>query len=143
MKYASGFEVSLEADDKASPVIGAIFVCENGKVEFDRNLLSTTIHDLRKSAPPAEADEVGSRPGWMGKSHLANWLECIKTRNRPNAYAETGHRTASICHLVNTVKQLARRLHWDPAVEQFVGDDQANALLSRPRRKGYELPALT
>jgi hypothetical protein len=42
--------------------------------------------------------------------------------------------------LVNITKQLGRRLRWDPAAEKFIGDDQANALLSRPRRKGYALP---
>ena len=143
IKYANGFEVSLEAADKASPVIGAVFTCEKGRIAFDRNLLRSTPKGLGKGLPPAEMDEVGGRPGWMGKSHLANWLDCIKTRNCPNAYAEIGHRTASLCHLVNIVKQLGRRLHWDPAAEQFLGDNQANALLGRPRRKGYELPALT
>jgi hypothetical protein len=35
-----------------------------------------------------------------------------------------------------------RKLQWDPKKEQFVGDEEANKLLSRPRRKGYELPKL-
>ena len=34
---------------------------------------------------------------------------------------------------------VGRRLKWDPAKEQFVGDDEANRLVDRPRRKGYEL----
>jgi len=35
---------------------------------------------------------------------------------------------------------MGRKLYWDPQGEKFVGDDQASLLLSRPRRKGYELP---
>jgi hypothetical protein len=99
---------------------------------------------LAKQVPGPEAGEVGYRVGgWMGKSHLANLVDCIKTRNRPNAYAEIGHRSATVCHLVNITKRLGRHLKWDPAAEHFVGDNEANALLDRPRRKDYELPVLS
>ena len=46
----------------------------------------------------------------------------------------------TLCHLVTICRGLKRRLRWDPAKEQFVGDEEANKLLFRPRRKGYELP---
>jgi hypothetical protein len=36
---------------------------------------------------------------------------------------------------------LKRKLRWDPEREAFLDDPQANALLDRPRRKGYELGA--
>ncbi len=42
--------------------------------------------------------------------------------------------------LANIAREVGRKLQWDPAKEQFVGDDEANAYVSRPRRKGYELP---
>ena len=142
MKYADGFEVSLEAEEKASPFVGTIFTCEHGKIELNEHLFRSNPKDLAKQVPPAETGEVGYRPGWMGKSHLANWMECIKSRKHPHAYEEIGQRSATVCHLVNITKRLGRRLQWDPAAERFVGDDAANALLSRPRRKGYELPAL-
>ena len=41
---------------------------------------------------------------------------------------------------VNITRQVGRSLHWDPDVEQFVADAEANTLLTRERRKGYELP---
>ena len=142
MKYADGFEVSLEADEKSSPYVGAIFTCEKGKIELNEHLFRSNPKDLAKLVPGPEKDEVGYRPGWMGKSHLANWVDCIKTRNRPHAYEEIGHRSATICHLVNITKRLGRHLKWDPAKEQFIGDDEANSQLTRPRRKGYELPSI-
>jgi len=68
------------------------------------------------------------------------WLECIPTRKTPNADVEIGHRSVSLCHLCNITRKLNRKLNWDPKKERFVGDDEANALVTRPRRAGYELP---
>jgi predicted dehydrogenase len=140
IKYANGFEVSLEGNEKSSPVVGGIFTCENGKIELERHLFRSNPKELAQQVPGPELHESGGRPGWMGASHLANWIDCIKTRKRPNADEETGHRSATVCHLINIAKQLGRRLHWDPAAERFLTDEEANAKLDRPRRKGYELP---
>jgi hypothetical protein len=41
---------------------------------------------------------------------------------------------------VNICRALDRKLRWDPKAERFEGDEEANAMLSRTRRKGYELP---
>jgi len=41
---------------------------------------------------------------------------------------------------MNICRELQRKIKWDPKAERFVDDDEANRLLSRPRRKGYELP---
>ncbi|MEZ6072630.1 MAG: hypothetical protein R3C10_20805 [Pirellulales bacterium] len=81
-------------------------------------------------------------PGWTARPHLANWLQCIKTRERPNADVEIGHRSISVCHLVNITRELGRKLTWNPETEQFEGDDEANRLVDRPRRAGYELPTV-
>jgi hypothetical protein len=53
---------------------------------------------------------------------------------------EIGHRSISVCHLANMARELGRKLRWDPDKEQFAGDDEANLMLNRPRRKGFELP---
>jgi hypothetical protein len=45
----------------------------------------------------------------------------------------------NICHLAGISGRLGRSLKWDDAAEQIVGDDQANAMLSRPVRQGYEI----
>jgi len=77
---------------------------------------------------------------WQARYHLGNWLDCIKTRQKPVADVEIGHRSISVCHLANIARDVGRKLQWDPAKEQFVGDDEANTYVTRPRRKGYELP---
>jgi hypothetical protein len=50
------------------------------------------------------------------------------------------HRTATVCQLLVIARQLMRRLKWNPKKEEFVDDDEANVLVDRPRRKGWELP---
>ena len=56
---------------------------------------------------------------------------------------EIGHRSVTVCHLANIARELQRPLRWDPTHELFVNDDQADGLLSRDRRQGFELPLLT
>jgi predicted dehydrogenase len=67
----------------------------------------------------------------------ANWLECIHTRKQPTAPVEIGHRACSTCLLHHIAMKTKRRLQWDPERERFKGDDDANAMLSRPQRSPY------
>ena len=74
--------------------------------------------------------------------HLKNFVQCVQTRKKTNADVETAHRATTLCHLMNLCRVVQRKLQWDPKAEQFVGDAEANKLLSRPRRQGYELPRM-
>jgi hypothetical protein len=73
------------------------------------------------------------------KSHMGNFLECVRTRQDPSAPVEAGHRSATVCHLGNIALRLGRKLKWDPAAEQVVGDAEANRMLSRPMRAPWTL----
>ncbi|MGI9427638.1 MAG: Gfo/Idh/MocA family protein [Bythopirellula sp.] len=141
MKYADGVELRLHLDGDWGPGLGAIFVGEKGKIEINRNKISSN---------PKELVESQENPGPITKPetqyHIENWVECIKTRERCNADIEYGQRASTICYLVNIARNVGRvgeKLAWDPAAERFTNCDAANAMLSRPRRKGYELPELT
>jgi hypothetical protein len=46
-------------------------------------------------------------------------------------------------NIVRTTAPVGEKIGWDPVKEQFTNNDKGNAMLSRPRRKGYELPELT
>src|SRR5271154_5293016 len=67
----------------------------------------------------------------------ANWIECIHTRKQPTAPVEIGHRACSTCLLHHIAMKLPRHLHWDPVLERFQNDDEANSMLSRPQRYPY------
>ena len=60
----------------------------------------------------------------------------------PTSDIEIAHRSTNTCHLGNIAYKLGRKLDWDAETETFKNDPEANALLSREPRKGYELPAI-
>jgi hypothetical protein len=70
--------------------------------------------------------------------HVRNFIDCIKSRERPIADIEGGHRTTTACHLANLSLRLGRKLHWDVEKEEVVGDGEANGMLVRPYRKPWD-----
>ena len=65
--------------------------------------------------------------------HERNFLDCIKSRQRPNADVEGGHYATLGCHLANLSLRLGgRTLRWDAEKEDFIGDREASAMLVRP-----------
>jgi predicted dehydrogenase len=138
LRYANGAVVRLEL--AKGPMGGAIFVGEKGKIEINRNKFTTNPPDLIKNPPQAASAEMWEGAGWIARPHIQNWLDCIKTREKPNADVEIGHRSISVCHLVNIAREVGRTLRWDPVQETFPGDAETNGYLVRPRRKSYELP---
>lgn len=115
---------------------GCTFEGTEGTIRVDRNLLECDPPEIL-TAPLAESD----RRAIPSTDHLRNWLDCVKTREAPICTAETGHRTASVCHLANIGYKLRRKLTWDPAKEEFPGDVEANALTTRTPREGWEYDA--
>jgi predicted dehydrogenase len=82
--------------------------------------------------PPVEMEPGSNVYGGMDL-HERNFIDCIKSRKRPNADVEDGHRATTACHLANISLRLGgRKLHWDAEREDFVGDREASAMLVRP-----------
>jgi len=141
MLFASGTVLKLHLDGDRGPGLGAIFVGERAKLEINRNKLASN---------PKELIQAPDNPGPITKPetqyHIENWVQCIKSRQRCTADVEIGQRSSTLCYLVNIVREIGRvgeHLKWDPVAEKFSNCDEAAPLLSRARRKGYELPALT
>jgi predicted dehydrogenase len=93
-----------------------------------------------KRAPAMDAREV--KGGNLDEQHVRNFLDCVKSRQRPNADVEEGHLSAVMCHLGNLSTRLGRSLTWDAERERVVGDNEANALLTKPYRKPWTLEGL-
>ena len=144
MTYANGLEVKFILE--SGPMGGAVFVGEKGKLEINRNKVTSNppeiAQKLLEAVDVAEEERKWSDALalWQARHHLQNWLDCIKTREKPVADVEIGHRSVTVCHLANIARAVGRPLRWDPVAEKFVGDTAADALLVRERRKGFELP---
>ena len=133
MRYANGILLKLDDGGRRG---GATFIGDKGTIVIDRNYL--------KSDPAEIVSEATKGMRFAGgdniRDHQRNWVECIKSREMPIADVEIGHRSATVCHLGNIARWAGRKLQWDPEKETFVGDDQANKLIARQQRKGYEIP---
>jgi predicted dehydrogenase len=70
------------------------------------------------------------------EAHHRNFLDCIRSSHGPNADAESGHLSATLAHFANIATRLGTALKFDPAKEQFIGNDEANQLLRRAYREG-------
>lgn len=145
MKYANGIEVNFVLEK--GPFGGGIFIGEKGKLEINRNKVTSNPPEI--AAEILKAVDVGEEERkwsdqtalWQAREHLENWLDCVRSRERPIADVEIGHRSVTACHLANIARQIGRPLRWNPSAERFVDDTAADALLVRERRKGFELPA--
>jgi predicted dehydrogenase len=60
--------------------------------------------------------------------HVRNFLDCVKSRKRPNADIESGHHANIIGRLGNIAYRVGRKLRWDPAREQILDDAEAHQL---------------
>jgi hypothetical protein len=74
--------------------------------------------------------------------HIKNFFDAIRARDYKLLHADIaiGARAASFCHLANIAHRVGRRLRLDQSTGRFIGDDEANALLTRNYRKPYIVP---
>ncbi len=115
---------------------GGLFVGERGWVT------SMSTGGLVEGGPEKLFKEMKLRTRQVNigeNNHHANWFECIRTRQQPSCDEEIGHRSASLGHLTIIAYKLQRSLKWDPAKEEFLGDEAANRLLFRAMRSPWRL----
>ena len=70
---------------------------------------------------------------------LISFEEAVKTRKKPGGHAEAAHRTMTVVHLANIAIRTGRKIQWDPAKEEIIGDPGASALLGRSYREPWQL----
>ena len=136
-RYADGVELEINSDGRNGVMLegteGRIFVnrgtCSGAAVE---NLNSHPLHadafrDVYKGSEPV--------------NHFQNFFECVKARSEPISDVFSHHRALSTCHLAAIAARLNQKLHWDPAQETIQSNSQAESLIGRERRKGFEIEA--
>jgi predicted dehydrogenase len=72
--------------------------------------------------------------------HMQNFIDCIKSRKRPNCDIEIGHISSAHCHLGNIVHRTGRNIAFNAANESIPNDAEANGLLRRKYRNHWATP---
>lgn len=120
---------------------GVTFEGTGGRIFVTRDRIDVSggaVEALYKNPVP-ESLLVELRKGKRIDSHMGNFFECARDRSTPVSDVWTHHRALTTCHLSNIAIRLGRKLTWDPAKEEIVGDSEANAWQSRTQRAGYEI----
>lgn len=142
-RYANGVTMTVSG---ALPN-GVKFIGEKGAWIFVTRSGAVTPSDpggpqivpLQASDPKILTSVIGPNEIHLYKApeQHRNWLDAIRTGVPVSASAEVGHRGCSTCLVHWIAMKTGRKLRWDPKAERFIGDDAANAMLSRPQRGNY------
>jgi predicted dehydrogenase len=118
---------------------GSMFVPDSG--DFKVYWLTNKSPDPFRSFTK-EMDE-GVDPMQTGAiGHLANFYDAVRA-NDPKllrASIEEIHRSTVLCHLANISYRVGRKLQFNPESEKFVGDAEADQLVTRQYRKPFIVP---
>jgi predicted dehydrogenase len=131
---------------------GILFCGTDGSLMLDRSGFEVTpdkvvlpygiklVHGDRPTRQIDLKPESATKGNDGQRPHIRNFLDCTKSRALPIADIAIAQCSTNTCHLGNISYKLGRKLEWDADRELFKNDAQANELLSREPRKGFELP---
>ena len=119
---------------RAPNSIGNIFYGSNGYMAIGGHDTYRTWVGPEQEAGPSAKKGVGNL--W------ANFIDCVHSRKKENLLApiEEGHISTTLVHLANASYRLGRTLHFNPATQEVIGDDDANRMLHGQYRAPYVVP---
>jgi hypothetical protein len=118
---------------------GILFEGTEGRIFVNRGKLTGAPVDELKSnpLPNGAMEEVYKNRPLV--DHFRNFFEAARDRKEPISDVFSHHRALSTCHLAGIAARLNRKITWDPKHESVVGDEQAQGLITREYRKGFEI----
>lgn len=143
LKFANGSEMTVNdtyrsEDGKTEFGNGILFEGSEGRIFVNRGKLTgKPVEQLTDSDKQKIDDVVADLYGGEPTGHMKNFFDAIDSHKDPVSDVYTHHRTMTSCHMCNIALMLGRELKYDPQAEEFIGDDQANALKTRPSRPGF------
>jgi len=116
--------------------IGNLFFGSEGFMSVDAWGFQVYLGEKRELAQEMKAAEPRI---WDTTPHVENFLKAVRSRRHTDLTGDIleGHLSAALCHLANISYRTGRKLAFDPTAERFVGDREANALVSRQYRAPY------
>ncbi len=114
---------------------GILVVDRNGwEVFAETNAVNKAREYMMKPVPHRSASDD------YHLDHVKNFIDCLKTREKPNSDVEIGHNSMIACHLANIAVRVGRRINWDREKEEIIGDPEAQKLVMREYRAPWKLP---
>ncbi len=110
---------------------GILFYGTNASMELTRDGWRVFPNEKDAKGPSAGDSE-------MRRAHFMDFVDCVKSRETPNSSVETAYYPTLLCHMGNIAYRTKKRLEWDAGAGKFVGDEEANAMLSRPMRSPWK-----
>jgi predicted dehydrogenase len=134
MRYASGTIMTHEPGFRKSDGNCVRFIGSDGVIDISRSFLDTIPAKLQDHVIGDNEIKL-----YHSDDHYSDFLNAIKTREQPLSTVETGHRTATVCQIVNLCYEFDRPLAWNPETELFFNDDEANKRRMDAYRNPYKL----
>jgi predicted dehydrogenase len=131
LRYKSGVEMFHQDFGRGAAVR---FIGTKGSIDISRSFFETTPANLKETELSSSDVRL-----YNSRDHHGDWLQAIRNRTQPICDVETGHRTSSVCNLINIAYQLDRPLKWSPKKENFGKDKDASTLLGKTMRAPWEL----
>jgi predicted dehydrogenase len=132
-RYTSGIEMTMFSTTDRKHY-GTKFIGSEGSILSENQTLITDPPTLRRT----KLKESDTRL-YASVNHHRNFIDCVFSRERTASTVESAHRAGSACHLGAIATDLGRSLTFDPVKERFVGDDEANARVTRTYRAPWKL----
>ena len=114
---------------------------ENGWIRVRRGKFEASSPEFLPKAVDKNVgkNSVAGRTFETNVAHYQSWLDGMRSRRDPNVPVEIGHSSCTLCNIGNIAYELDRPLKWNPAVEKFMGDAEANSKLHYEYRSPYVL----
>ncbi len=134
-KFVFDDGLKMDFTDTGNPLEqGTRFIGEEGWVHVNRRGIKAEPKSLLDVEIKPDEPQV-----YVSTNHHADFINCVRQRRDPVAPVEAGHVASYLGMIAESAGRVGRELRWDPSIERFVDDAEANRLLTRPMRSPWHV----